>query len=717
MMPAKPQTGALDRFRVAAALLIVAIHISPLASCTALGDFVLTRILARVAVPFFLMLTGYFVLPRCLDADRPRGNAAWQRQSKKLLALYAGAALLYLPLSLYAGYFTRQGNALWGVFKPILFDGTYYHLWYLPAALLGLALAVLLARGLGLGGALALAGALYLVGLFGDSYYGLIAGAAPIRRLYGALFAVSSYTRNGVFYAPLFLCLGGWLAAKRPALPHAGAGLLLTGLGLLGEGLALHRLGWQRHDSMYLLLPFCMVFLFALLVKRGGGARPALRGFSLWVYILHPMALVFLRGGAGVLGLTGLLIDNSVVCYLAVCALSCAAAGLLTALQGMTKRPDPTGRAWIELDRAALAQNAALLKARLPRGCALMPAVKADAYGHGAVLIARELYRLGVRHFCVACLSEGIALRRAGVRGDILVLGRTDPSDFALLRRWRITQTVVDGGYARQLNAAGGRIRVHLGVDTGMHRLGVSCGDTDEILRIFSYNTLNIRGVFTHLCADDSETPADIAFSQQQIRSFFELVEKLDRQGVLGQGKKRPLLHLQGSYGILRHAGLPCTLARPGIALYGMLSTAADTAAFGAGLRPVLSLKARVAAVKTLAAGESAGYGLAFTATRPTILAVLAIGYADGLPRALSCGTGQVLVRGRRAPMVGRLCMDQLLADVTGIPGAAPGDIAILIGRDGGAELTACEVAAQCGTITNELLSRLGARLARAWKA
>ena len=683
---------ALDRFRLAAAVLVVAIHTGPLASFAPGWDLWLTRGLARVAVPFFFMVTGYFLA---------KGN--WQgtgRAFRRLLALYLAAVVLYLPLNLYAG-------SLPG-WRELLYTGTFYHLWYFPAVLLGLWVARGLAA-LGPRAGLALAGGLYLLGLGGDSWYGLTAALPPLRRFYDGLLALlGGYTRGGLFFAPLFLLLGAAFV-RRP--PRRGcAGLALAGLaGLTAECLALHALGWPRHDSMYLSLPPAMAGIFGLLLARNAGQDKPVRRVSMLLYLLHPWGIVAVRGLARLLGARALLVDNSLVHFAAVLAGSLAAAWVLTRLPP-PGGPGPRARAWRELDLAALRHNARVLQAALPAGCRLMAVVKADAYGHGLRPAARCLQRAGVRGFAVATLAEGIALRRAGVRGTVLVLGWTDPAEAARLWAWRLTAAVAGPEHGRALAAAGQGVRVHLAVDTGMHRLGLPWDDPDALAELFALPGLRVTGVFSHLCVSDSAAPADRAFTREQARRFAAAVEALRARG-LDPGA----VHLQASYGIwnadtLAGAAPPCAWARAGIALYGVTSDAAPVDA-PLDLRPALALRARVAAVRRLAAGEGAGYGLAFRAARPTTLAVVAIGYADGLPRSLPRQGGRVLVRGVFCPMVGRMCMDQLLVDVTDAPDAAPGDIATLLGTDGSAAIRAEELAARCGTITNELLSRLGSRL------
>ena len=335
-----------------------------------------------------------------------------------------------------------------------------------------------------------------------------------------------------------------------------------------------------------------------------------------------------------------------------------------------------------------------------------MPAVKANAYGHGALPIARALAAQGISAFCVACLEEGIQLRKGGIRGEILILGYTPPSQVPLLRRYKLTQTAVDFSHAVQLSQAGKSLPVHLAVDTGMHRLGEPCHHLEEIVQIFTMKHLRVEGIFTHLCTADSPSPADRAYVQRQVQAFQQLLEELKNRGI-----PLPKVHLQASHGLLNYPDISGDYARVGIALYGLLSTQQDWNAAAPPLRPVLSLHARVAAVKSLPAGAGAGYGLAFVAQRPTQVAVLTIGYGDGLPRSLT--GGEVLLGGRRAPIIGRICMDQTLVDVTDLPAVQPGDEAILIGSAGQETITAYDLARQTDTITNEILSQLGTRLER----
>ena len=337
-----------------------------------------------------------------------------------------------------------------------------------------------------------------------------------------------------------------------------------------------------------------------------------------------------------------------------------------------------------------------------------MPAVKANAYGHGAVCISKALNQMGIDRFCVASISEGIELRKGGICGEILILGYTHPDAFPLLRKYNFIQTVVNYRYAKLLNKYGKPLRVHIKIDTGMHRLGERAEHVKTIARIFQMKNLNIEGAFTHLCVSDSVSPKDKAYTESQGKAFYQVLSDLKKMGYFC-----PDIHLLASYGLIHYPELSGNYARVGIALYGVLSNRKDMQQCKLPLLPVLSVKARIAAVKDLYKGESLGYGLSYTAAENRKIAVLPIGYADGIPRDLSCGKGNVIIKGQPAPIIGRICMDQMMIDITNIPKVSEGDIAILIGKSGNAEITAYDIAEQTDTITNEILSRLGSRLER----
>ena len=369
--------------------------------------------------------------------------------------------------------------------------------------------------------------------------------------------------------------------------------------------------------------------------------------------------------------------------------------------------PSECGRAWIEIDLDALAHNAGEITSLLPEGCELMAVIKTDAYGHGSEIIAKRLMREGVTAFAVATAIEGVRLRENGIEGDILVLGYTHPNDAVLLSSNDLSQLVVDGAHAKSLDETGNSIRVHIAIDTGMHRLGIQPEDFDEIERVFTYANLTVEGIATHLASSDSLEADDIGFTELQMERFLALLDKLKSKGY-DAGKT----HAQSSYGVLNFPGIKCGYARAGIALYGVLS-ANDKVVTTPSLRPVLSLRAIVAQVRWIGAGESVSYSRIFTTDKPMKLATVSIGYADGVPRQISGKGGICIVNGRKVPIVGRVCMDMLMIDVTEVEHVAAGDVVTLIGSDGGETVRCEDFAAASGTITNDILCRLGGRLPR----
>jgi len=371
--------------------------------------------------------------------------------------------------------------------------------------------------------------------------------------------------------------------------------------------------------------------------------------------------------------------------------------------------PSEDGRAWVEIDLDALAYNASTIQAYLPQGCELMSIVKTDAYGHGVEKCAARLRREGFKVFAVSTVNEGVRLRENGLDGEILVLGYTHAKDARFLNEHSLSQLVVDGAHAKSLDDTGYELRVHIGIDTGMHRLGIEPCKFSEIERVYACKNLIVEGVATHLSSADSRDEDDVAFTNKQIESYISVVDKLRERGY-NTGK----LHAQASYGIFNYPGFTCDYARAGIALYGAMSDVRDRLDMPS-LRPVLSLRAIIAQVRTIGAMESVSYGRIYTTDKPIKLATVSIGYADGVPRQMSGNGGVCLVGGRRVPIVGRVCMDMLMLDVSGVENVGAEDVVTLIGKDGNEEIRCEDFAAVSGTITNDILCRLGSRLPRVY--
>ncbi len=361
---------------------------------------------------------------------------------------------------------------------------------------------------------------------------------------------------------------------------------------------------------------------------------------------------------------------------------------------------------WVEVDLGALRHNYRVLKRRLAPGTKVMVAVKANAYGHGVVEVSRALVEAGVDYLGVACVDEGIVLRRGGVHAPILNLGAFFPQEVAPMLRYDIAATVTDIDRARLLDAAARRTRrkarVHIKVDTGMGRLGFWHEEADAlIVRLCGLKNLCVEGLYTHFPSADS----DEAFTRSQIAVFCALIDKLAIHGVA-----IPLKHTANSMAVVGFKAAHFNLVRPGLAVYGLHPT--DELVGRLDIRPVLSFKTRVAHVKRVAKGRSVSYGRTYVASRDTVIAALPVGYGDGYNRLLS-NRGAVLLRGVRCPIVGVVCMDQTMVDVSCLPGVRPGEEVVLIGRQKKAFIRAEEIARLCRTIPYEVICWISPRVPR----
>lgn len=376
-------------------------------------------------------------------------------------------------------------------------------------------------------------------------------------------------------------------------------------------------------------------------------------------------------------------------------------------------------RAWAEIDYQAIGHNVAEIQ-KLIGNTKIMGIVKADAYGHGAVACAKALQACGVDFFAVACLEEAKVLRQSGIKEPILILGYTPPASFLELFDFDLTQSVLSKDYAQKLSdfalQNGLTLKGHLKVDTGMNRTGILYQDGakhyEEALASYQLPALQIEGIFSHFPVSDDLGSESQSFTKHQIELFNELCTRLQNDGVdVG------LRHIQNSYGILNYKDLGMDYCRPGLLYMGVTSDDEVPIASHPNFIPILSLKAKVTLVKNIPEGASVSYGRHFVAPSERRIASLSIGYADGLSRACSNKNLMVSIRGHLVPLVGNICMDQCMADITGFNDIQEGDIVTLIGVDEKNCCTVDQISRLAGTINNETLSCLSPRVLRVAKS
>lgn len=375
-------------------------------------------------------------------------------------------------------------------------------------------------------------------------------------------------------------------------------------------------------------------------------------------------------------------------------------------------------RTWAEIDLDAVAHNFSAVRAATHPGAAVCCVVKADAYGHGAVQISKELETLGADCFAVSNLEEALQLRLSGISRPIIVLGFTPAEEAKRLAENNISQCVYSTEYASELSRcareANITVKIHIKIDTGMSRLGFYFQDINrdeaavqEVLDVCALPGLYPEGIFTHFAVSDDGSNGD-AFTMRQFGCFKEMIETLLREGV-----SFDVRHCANSAALFDYPLSHLDMVRAGIVIYGLMPS--NELRNRPNLRPVLSLKSVVSHVKTLQPGATVSYGRAFTAEREMKAATVPVGYADGYPRSLSTGGAQVLINGHRCRILGRVCMDQLMVDVTELDSVKIGDTVTLIGRDGNEEITADELAEREGTINYEVICGLSKRVPRVY--
>jgi len=359
---------------------------------------------------------------------------------------------------------------------------------------------------------------------------------------------------------------------------------------------------------------------------------------------------------------------------------------------------DNLGRVWLEIDLDAVSHNIKTIRRIAGKNSEIMAVVKANAYGHDAIEISRVALESGATRLGVGALEEGIILRKAGIEAPILVLGLTLEDQIDPLLFYDLVPTISDLQTVKALSQAVVKYkknaRIHIKIDTGMRRLGIKSERAlDFIKRVKKMNNIKIEGLYTHLAAADEE---DKSYTKLQFARYKRVVNELEKEDI-----HVPLKHMANSAAIL---DLPYTyldIVRPGITIYGLfpLPLAKRTIK----LKPVAKFKTKIIFIKKVDGGESIGYGRAYTTTKETTVATLPVGYADGYPRLLS-DRGEVLVRGRRAPIIGRICMDLCMIDVTSIPAVQVGEEVVLWGRQEGKNISVEEIAEKTGTINYEII-------------
>lgn len=372
-------------------------------------------------------------------------------------------------------------------------------------------------------------------------------------------------------------------------------------------------------------------------------------------------------------------------------------------------------RTWAQISLDNISHNFHSIKSMLNDGVKVMSVVKADAYGHGVQYVAPLLDKLGTDWFAVSNIEEALQLREIGIEKPVLILGYTPPEMANLLADNNISQALLNEEYGAALSAAaekcGKTVKVHVKIDSGMGRIGFVHHSADdntafnEIMRVHSLGSLDFEGIFTHFASSDTDGDESGEYTAHQFNMFCDIIDKLRQSGITFR-----LRHCCNSAATLNNKAMQLDMVRPGIILYGL-----EPSSYFRGkndLIPAMTLKSVISMIKTVNAGECISYGRTYTADRAITAATVPVGYADGYPRALS-NHGYVMIRGKRAPIIGRVCMDQMIVDISGIDGLKTGDEVLLFGSDDNGVFPVEDFAALCGTINYETVCIIGKRVTR----
>ena len=366
-------------------------------------------------------------------------------------------------------------------------------------------------------------------------------------------------------------------------------------------------------------------------------------------------------------------------------------------------------RSWIEINTKNLEYNINQIKQIIPKTTQIMAVVKANAYGHDSIIISKKLQEIGINDFAVATLPEAIKLRENNITGNILILGYTEPEELQKVIDNNIMQTIVDNDYAKSVLKANlqGKLKCHVKINTGMNRIGEFYDDFAALSEIYQNPALQIEGTFTHLCVSDSDKIEDINFTKEQINRFDKAIEFIKNQG-LNSGK----LHTQASYGTINYTNCKYDYVRMGILMYGINASYDCYNKYNVDFKPVMAVKSKVTSIKYINPEETVSYGRTFKADNKIKIASVGIGYADGVPRALS-NRLIVKINNKKYHQIGRICMDQLMIEINDENPIAIGDEVILIDPNESKDLTLEDWAKLTNTITDEIICQFTTRLKR----
>lgn len=377
-------------------------------------------------------------------------------------------------------------------------------------------------------------------------------------------------------------------------------------------------------------------------------------------------------------------------------------------------------RCWAEVDLSYVKHNVAEIRKMIPPTTKIMGVVKANAYGHGDIAVSKALRACGIDFFAVSSVDEALNLRNAGIEEPILILGYTPKQHFHYLHEYNVIQTLISDEYAHALSAYAANhevwIHAHVKVDTGMTRLGIpckkECWDIETVKELYRLPHIYTDGIFSHFSVSDSLIDEDdLAFTNQQIKYFDQVLAELKADDI-----EPGITHLQNSYGIMNYPQLKYDYVRPGLLHLGVTSDDAIVTNQKPHFHPIMTWKANISYVREVESGCSISYGRNYTASQKMRVATVSCGYADGYPRIVSNQGKHVLVHGKRCEIIGNICMDQMMLDVSGVDDVSAGDEVILFGYDHGVLLSVDELSRCAHTINNETLCWLSARVPRIYK-